>query len=453
MKRLLTCAVLVLAGALTTFGADGAKTNGPVWVDQPLSLADALNVAIQQNATILKAKHDLEAAYGVVVQTRAILIPKVNGNGSYTDTDPDATDRFPFPGSFIQPHQSWNASIQIVQSFYEGGKMLSAFRAAKLTKEQAVLQYQTVVADALLATRIDYYDVLVTEQQIGVREASLNLLSKELSDQQSRFNAGTVPRFNVLRAEVAVANARPPLIRIRNLHRIAKNNLVNSLGYNLPPEVFEDIPMHLTDKLVAEPYQIELPTALTQAFERRTELAALRKAEKLRQEDIIVARAGYKPRFEGFAGWGWRSSQYTSDLTREVDGWVVGVQLNWDIFDGFLTRGKVMQAKALHEKSQVEIDDTARRIEVEVRTAYSSFIEAKEVLESQKKVEEQAVEALRLASARSEAGAGTQLDVLDAQTALTDARTTEVVALRDYLVARARLERAIGQEVAQAPPK
>jgi len=424
-----------------------------MWVDHPLSLEEALNTTLEQSGTVLKAKHDLEAAYGVVVQTRAILIPKVNGNGSYTDTDPDATERFPFPGTFVQPHQNWTASIQIVQSFYEGGRMMSSYRAAKLIKEQAVLQYQSVVADALLATRIDYYNVLVTEQQIGVREASLNLLSKELTDQQSRFNAGTVPRFNVLRAEVAVANARPPLIRIRNLYRISKNNLVNSLGYNLPREVFEDIPMHLTDKLVAEPYQIELPSAITQAFEKRTELAALRKAEKLRQEDIVSARAGYKPRFEGFAGWGWRSSQYTSDLTREADGWVVGVQMNWDMFDGFLTRGKVMQAKALHEKAQVEIDDTARRIELEVRTAYSSFIEAKEVLESQKKVEEQAVEALRLASARAEAGAGTQLDVLDAQTSLTDARTTEVVALRDYVVARARLERAIGQDIVQPPEK
>jgi outer membrane protein len=90
------------------------------------------------------------------------------------------------------------------------------------------------------------------------------------------------------------------------------------------------------------------------------------------------------------------------------------------------------------------LDDAGRRIELEVRTAYSNFIEADEVLKSQEKVLEEAEEALRLSRARSEAGTGTQLDVLSAQTALTEARTTQILALHGFSVARARLERAIG---------
>jgi len=127
--------------------------------------------------------------------------------------------------------------------------------------------------------------------------------------------------------------------------------------------------------------------------------------------------------------------------------------LSWNIFDGFRTKGKVTEARALREKSKTELDDAARRIELEVRTAHSFFIEAREVLESQKKVQEQAEEALRLASARADAGTGTQLEVLDAQTALTEARTTQVQARHDYAVARARLERAIGQDVIQGATK
>ena len=116
-----------------------------------------------------------------------------------------------------------------------------------------------------------------------------------------------------------------------------------------------------------------------------------------------------------------------------------------------LTRGKVIQAKALYEKSRTDLDDRARQIELEVRTSYSDFIMAREVLESQTKVQEEAEEALREASARADAGTGTQLDVLDAQTSLTQARTTEVQALHDYDAARARLERAIGAEMVQNP--
>src|SRR6185369_10610797 len=110
-------------------------------------------------------------------------------------------------------------------------------------------------------------------------------------------------------------------------------------------------------------------------------------------------------------------------------------------------RGKVDQARALAQKARYDVEDTTRRIELEVRTAYSNFIEAREVLESQKKVQEQAEEALRLANARAAAGTATQLDVLNAQTALTEARSTQAQAAHDFAVARTRLERAMGQAV------
>lgn len=431
-----------------------APADLPAWITRPLSLVDALNLSLQQNSTIREARADLESAYGLVVQTRAIVLPKLRATGNYTDTDPEDIDTFPSFGSsstggttFIQAHQNWKADIQIVQSVYEGGRIGSALRAARLTKDQALLQYQTAVADTLVSTRVAYYDVLLAAQQIVVHEASVDLLSKELQDQQHRFEAGTVPRFNVLRAEVAVANERPALIRARNDSRIAKNNLSNLLGYNLPRTVWEDIPLLLVDGLQADPYSIELPVAVEQALERRTELGALRKQEQLQRENLINARSGYKPSVQVFAGYDVHNYQFVDDPGRDVRGWNAGAQMSWDIFDGLLTRGKVLQARAQHDRALADLDDTGRRIELEVRTAYSTFIEAREVLESQDKVQEEAEEALRLARARADAGTGTQLDVLDAETSLTQARTTQVQALHDYAVARARLERATGQDM------
>jgi len=166
--------------------------------------------------------------------------------------------------------------------------------------------------------------------------------------------------------------------------------------------------------------------------------------EELRREGVKSARAGYWPSLQVFAGYGADSRRFTDRFTDEVHGWETGARLQWNLFDGMLTQGKVRQAQALEQRAMVDLDDATRRIELEVRVAYSSFIEAKDVLKSQEKVTEQAMEALRLANSRYEAGTGTQLDVLSAQTALTEARTTYVRALRDYAVARARLERAIG---------
>lgn len=431
---------------------------------KPLSLADCIATALERNRVILKGKSDLEASYGVEVQTRAILIPRIRAAGSYQVTDEAAIDRFPitFPSTngqsiTVNPgDQQWSANVRVVQSVYEGGRMKSARRTARLTREQALAEYRRVIADTLLEVRVAYFDILLAEEQIGVQVASVELLERELEDTRRRFDAGTVPRFNVLRAEVELANAQPRLIRARNNSRIAKNNLSNLLGDDVPRDVREDIPLRLSGKLDAEAYEVDLPSALGRALEKRPELEALRQAERLRAEDIRVARAGYLPSAQVFAGYGSRNSQFSTDLSRDVSGWNLGAQFNWDIFDGFLTDGRVRQARSLHEKARLEVDDATRRIELEVRTAWSNFIEAREVLDSQKKVVEEAEEALRLANARAEAGTGTQLDVLSAQTALTEARSTQVQALHDYDVARARFDRAIGSggpDVERGPAK
>jgi outer membrane protein len=423
-----------------------ASTNAQTILSRPLSLAEAVDIALQRNPSILRSKKNIETTQGVILQTRAIAIPRVRLTGNYSALEDSDVDKptMTIPGFSFGTDQSWATQIKVVQSIYEGGRMASAFRVSKLSREQSLLNYQTAIADTILNVQTVYYDVQLNARQISVQEASLELLNRELADTSRRFEAGTVPRFNVLRAEVEVANARPKLIRAKNAFRISKNNLVNLLGFDLPESASEDIPLDLTDRLEAVPYSVDLVHSLTIARERRTELESLRKAQALRHEDVINARAGYRPSLQAFAGYDAHSSLFGPDLTEEVHGWIAGVQLSWDIFDGQRTRGKIKETTALYERAGIELEDAVRGIELDVRKAFSSFVEARELLESQAKVVEQGEEALRLATARSQAGSGTQLDVLSAQTALTEARTTQIEALHDYSVSRARLERAIG---------
>jgi outer membrane protein TolC len=420
---------------------------------RPISLLDALNLALQQNATILKATNDLESSYGIVVQTRAVALPQLSANGQYKYTQRAAIESFPvaIPG-FFQQNQNWNAGFQLIQTIYNGGRLRSAILAARLTRDQALAQYQTTVQDTLLDVRTAYYDALLAREQITVHEASVKLLQNELDDQQRRYKAGTVPKFNVLRAEVQLANERPLLIEAQNRYRIAKNNLSNLLGYNLPRDVWEDVPMEFSDSLDSIPYQVDLPSAIAQALNTRTELVSLQKTEALQKLGIVNATAGYKPTLQAFAGYNWFNAQFAFEppplaLNQDFQGYNVGAQVSWDIFDGLLTHGKVVQARAQYDKSKNDFTDESRQIELQVRTAYSDFVEAREVLDSQKTVTAEAEEALREARARFDAGTGTQLDVLDAETSLTQARDTNAQALHDYDTARAKLERAIGENM------
>src|SRR5271154_799902 len=93
-----------------TFAVAAADTNAPDWLTRPLSLADSLNIALAQNATILKAKNDLEASYGIVVQTRAVALPQLVATGQYKDTEQSAIENFPSgtngASNFEQPNQN-----------------------------------------------------------------------------------------------------------------------------------------------------------------------------------------------------------------------------------------------------------------------------------------------------------------------------------------------------------
>jgi outer membrane protein len=447
---------LTLNGTSTGFSAEvPSRLNSPApppsWLTQPLSLPDALTVALQRNSAILKGQSDLKAAHGIAIQNRAIALPKVRALAGYDHNE--AVEISPF--SIINPpRDEWSGNVRIEQSIYEGGRIVSGIRTARLVRDQALLRYQVTLADTLYEVRTAYYNVLQAEQEIAVRAASVNLLNRELTNTIQRFDAGAVPRFDVLRGEVEVANARPRLIRAQNAYRVAKTSFATLLGYNVPPGVGEDLPLTLTDKLQSIPYDVNLTAAIAQAMQRRPELGVLKLEESLRRESVTVAKAGYKPSFLVFAGYGGRNTAFQDEFFRDVSGAMAGVEMRWNIFDGFATRGRVIEAEANREKAHYDLEDIGRRIEQQVRVSYSAFVEAREVLESQKKVQEQAEEALRLAVARYEAGTGTQLDVLNAQTALTEARTTQIEALRNYQVSLAELGRAIGSDAPQntSPP-
>src|SRR6266446_7812893 len=194
----MTIMVICLSAGIGRAAESATVTNN---FSQPLSLADALNVALRQNPNILRAQKDLEAAQGVIIQTKAIAIPKVRISGAYSAIEPTDVDSPPasIPSFTFGTDQSWSSQIRLVQSLYEGGRMVSAFRAARLIQEQSVLNYKTVEADTILEVEIAYFDVLLASQQIVVQEASVDLLNHELIDTTRRHEAGTVPRFNVLR--------------------------------------------------------------------------------------------------------------------------------------------------------------------------------------------------------------------------------------------------------------
>jgi outer membrane protein TolC len=133
---------VLLVAATAVSAQPAASTNAPAWLTEPLALVEAINVALENNGAVRQARADLEATHGVIVQTRAIAYPRVRVQGNYEATDAIESLEFPpasgIPDLSFENDQRWSASIRVIQSLYEGGRISSSRRIARLTKEQSL---------------------------------------------------------------------------------------------------------------------------------------------------------------------------------------------------------------------------------------------------------------------------------------------------------------------------
>ncbi len=468
MKRVTLITAILLQSFIQCLVAGDGETGVLEVLRRPLSKVDALNFAIAHNGTIRQAQKDVETAAGIAIQTKAIIYPHLIQTADHAVSQdslveanqdreiPPFTITLPAPigdvtvGGVTLPkfnNQIWAADIRVVQSIYEGGRMLSAVRSSRLIREQSVLAYESIVADTLLSVSNAYDDALRGAMQVDVRAASVRFLGAYLNQTTDKYNAGSLPEFDVLRQSVELSNSQALHVQAIGDYRIAKQRLVELLGYDLPTTVTDDLSLNLTTPLQAVPYEKSLPVALGEALQHRTEIAALEKEELLGNEAIIVARAGYQPSVQAFAGYELTSRAQSRTAADELHGALIGAQLSWSIFDGFLTKGRVDEAVARRGRTSEAKAETSRIVELQVRTAWSQLRTARAVLEAQTENVRKAQRALELAQIRFNEGAATQIDVLDAQTALTDAHGSYVNALRDHSVARASLLRATGADL------
>jgi outer membrane protein len=402
-----------------------------------LDLPTALRFALDNNFTIRQARERIKQQDGVVVEVKAKSIPNVAASGAYQYNQKEIS-------SYVPPSdRAWTLSLTATQAIYAGGGVRSSIKSTELTREAAVLELKGVVNDALLDVRTKFYDILLAREKIKVQESNVDLLKQQLKNVTDRFDAGTVSAFEKLRAEVALANAQVPLISARNAYRLAAEALRQALGFaTSTQESLRKLPDFI-GTLDFAPVNFELQASLDSARASRPELARLAKLVDSRDSSITTARSNYYPNLSAFGGWQLRKGASDS-FGDSRDGFLVGLQSQWNIFDGAATSGRVAQARSALEQSRLTLGEATLAVDVEVRRALSSLQEATELADASQKVVAQAEESLRLANARYSAGTATQLDVLQTQVDLTTARTNQIQAYYSYNVAVARVRKAVG---------
>ena len=438
----LLVAVLGLAAPLradmpaSPFKPDG-QPDPHYMVPDELTLPYALSFALDNSFAIRQAKERIRQQEGILLEVRSSQIPNVSGSAGYSDTTQQMA-------AGTGDERSWSLNITARQTLFSAGGVTASVEAQRLALESATLSLQSVIDAVMLDVRTKFYLVLVTRERIKVQEQNVELLRRQLQDVKNRYEAGTVSNFEVLRAEVAVANAQPPLITARNAYRLAIDDLRQALGFVTADAANVGKIPEFVGKLEFAPVSYELASALSTAKERRPDLQRLRKLEQSAEKSVAARRANLYPNLAAYASYDWRKRPGYSDFAASRDGITVGLSSTWNIFDGSATRARVKQAESALEQTRLTAAEAELSISVEVRRALSSLQEATELAEASKKVIEQAEEAVRLADARYSAGTATQLDVLQARTDLTTARLNQLQAFYSFNVASAAVRRAMG---------
>jgi len=448
-------ALVVGAAGGTNESASATKTrteSSSQTTARRFTLDRAILTALQQNPDILRAKQEIERTKGVIIEIRAQALPHITPSGSFQWTDPQL-NAGGSGGSFSTGGLSRGAGSDLLYSIRVTGTQLifngttyPAIRGTFFQRDSAYFAFRNTLDQVIATVKTQFYQVVVDKALIGVQEEQVQLLQSQLKDQQNRFEAGTVPRFNVLQAEVALYNQIPQLITARNNFRIAQLTLAKTLGLDFDPLRGEKPPLEVVGEMPYNPRNISLVNAIELGKQRRPFLKQAR-ANVLNQiEQVHVALGGFLPTISTTGGGEWLSSPINSSFHDISKGWIAQVTGSWPIWDSGLAYGEVKQQRALLSEAKITYDDDVRQVELEVQQAYSNLQQNRELIQSQEKNVEQAEEAERLAKARLDAGAGTQLDVLNAQVQLATAKSTRLQALFGYNSSLAEFDRVTGTQ-------
>ncbi|HEY8965971.1 MAG TPA: TolC family protein [Candidatus Methylacidiphilales bacterium] len=407
------------------------------------TLKDCLDIALRQNSTLLQAKKRVEAAVGGIIQARAYFFPQLtyNGNYQYQENHWGTIGIVNNP----QPATSWNNGVTITESLFSAGANTSRLGIAHLAHSNQLLSYQASIDDTLLAVRLAYYQLLLDQTSVDVHRQAIDLLDKQLKNEQNRFDAGLNSRSNVLRAQVTRANELPALLNAENAVRTDYVALSQLLNIPYKPDV-DEAPFGVTGSLGYEPRAYNLKETLTKALATRPELKAAENTIQIEQKQLVVDRANVLPHLNAFGQYNFNSAGNIDHPNNYQDEWIVGVAANWNIFDGLATVGKMKSTRARMEAAIAARDQARLQIESEIRGALNGLETASNTVESQTRNTVVARENYVLANAQYDAGLSTQLDILQARLDLTTAQTTAFKARYDYLAATARLQRALSSQ-------
>lgn len=430
---------LITIGFISPVRAETPKDNPG---GKPLSLQDCIKIALSTNPLPQAAEKGVQAAKEAAGEARAPYYPELGLQARYAYWQQHAflPSGLSIPGQptprIVGPTDDYMAGLKVRYTLFDSGERRAQYQSALARQGAAEEEKYRALQDLTLSVYQAFYGMAASLENYSLAEKNLTRARDHLRLAKERKEAGAVSQADVLRVQVETANAELALVRAESLVRIARGSLNTLMGL----AVERPLAIEIKGEDLTGPDFPDLPKALNQAIQDRPEIKAAQKRLEAQKGGVAAAKSTFGPKVRAEGSYGRRDT----DLSLEDEEWLAGITIEWPLFTGFFRQHRLGRAKAEVSREEAETKQLLLKVRQEVWTAHSRLIETYEAIQTTKVAVQYAEESMRLAKERYEAGAGTVTDLLDSQTALARAQTTQIEAGWDYQTAKAVFQRAIG---------
>ena len=418
----------------------GISLSSPKLPDTPLSLEQAIEIALSNNPEFSAASHDKRAAEARYKAARGGMLPKISavaGYSRYLDNQRlvPARDNGE-PGVFGKTIIS--SDIVASLPIFTGGRLSAETRAAKLLSLSAGHRLARTEDELVFDVSLVFYSILVQERLIESLDFSKKVLQEHLERVDNLIAAQKAAKVDRLRTEVRMTDLNQRSVREKNALIVQNRTLVNLLGF---AEMTGSLKL---SGMLAEESVItgEIETHIAQATEHRSDYLAAKSEMAAQAERVKAAQAQQLPLLSLQGAYGGR---WNSDFNDSEDVGRIGIGMEIPLFQGGQIRAHIIEEQERLLSLNDRLNKFYLRIRLDVETAVLNLTTAGERAQTTKKAIEQARESFRIESEKYELGKGAIVDVLDAQAALLEAETNYYLTLADLNIAAAQLKLAKGE--------
>jgi len=416
----------------------------------PLTVEKAIQLGLENSKALHSSQMRVHYADAKAGETNAARLPSLKFSGGYTRlSDVPAFNIGPFPPLLTTPISvapsvlnNYSMKLSMTQPLFTGFRMDALSKAADYTAEAQNFDYLRDKTDLVYNVRVAYWSLYKAMQIKNVVDENVEQVKAHLKDVQSMMVQGMTTNNDVLNVQVQLSDIRLKQIDATNNVRLAMIALNNTIGISLSTEI------DVESDVVHQPSEYgDLDKVIDQAMERRPELKAMDMRVKAGEAGVTAAKSGWFPQIYLSGNYYYSRPNQRVFPTQDIfkDTWDVSVGVSLDIWNWGTTLHQTDQAQAQLAQAKDAIGQVQDLISLDITQSYLNLQQASERIVVADQGVKQAEENYRVTSKRFNVGLASTSDVIDAEAALLQAKTSQTNVLVDYELAQATMEKSIGE--------